>query len=67
MSGYEVAPRLKADPATAAIPIVAVTAQAMRGEETRARDAGCDAFLTKPVDADLLRLTVRRLLDGVPG
>ncbi len=67
MSGYEVAPRLKADPATAAIPIVAVTAQAMRGEETRARDAGCDALLTKPVDADLLRKTVRRLLDGVPG
>ncbi len=67
MSGYEVAPRLKADPATTAIPIVAVTAQAMRGEETRARDAGCDALLTKPVDADLLRKTVRRLLDDVPG
>jgi CheY-like chemotaxis protein len=67
MSGYEVAPRLKADPATARIPIVALTAQAMRGEETRARDAGCDALLTKPVDTDLLRKTVRRLLADVSG
>ncbi len=67
VSGYEVAQRLKADPATARIPIVALTAQAMRGEEIRAREAGCDAFLTKPVDADLLRETVRQLLDGSGG
>jgi CheY-like chemotaxis protein len=63
MSGYEVARRLKADPTTAAIPIVVLTAQAMPGEDLRARAAGCDAFLTKPVDASLLRQTVRRLLD----
>jgi two-component system cell cycle response regulator DivK len=67
MSGYEVAPHLKADPATAPIPIVALTAQAMRGEEGRAREAGCDAFLTKPVDPDRLRKTVRQLLDSLRG
>ena len=49
---------------TAAIPIVVLTAQAMPGEELRARAAGCDAFLTKPVDATLLRQIVRRLLAG---
>lgn len=67
ISGYEVVQRLKADPATAPIPIVAITAQAMRGEEMRARAAGCDAFLTKPVDTDLLRRTVQHVLDGRAG
>ena len=64
VSGYDVARRLKADPMTAAIPIVVLTAQAMPGEALRARAAGCDAFLTKPVDAPLLRQIVRRLLAG---
>jgi CheY-like chemotaxis protein len=64
ISGYEVAQRLKADPATAPIPIVAITAQAMRGEEVRAQAAGCNAFLTKPVEPDLLRRTLRQLLAG---
>ncbi len=64
VSGYDVAHRLKADRMTEAIPIVVLTAQAMPGEELRARAAGCDAFLTKPVDATLLRQIVRRLLAG---
>ena len=54
---------LQADPATTAIPVVAITAQAMRGDEQKAREAGCDAYLTKPVDAHALRETLRRLLD----
>ena len=62
MTGYEAARRLKADPATAAIPIVALTAQAMRGEEGRAKAAGCDAYLMKPVDAQAFRETLRRFL-----
>ncbi len=61
-SGYEATRQLKADPATAAIPIVAVTALAMRGEEAKARAAGCDAFVTKPVNTQTLRATLRRLL-----
>jgi two-component system cell cycle response regulator DivK len=64
VSGYEAAHALKADPTTACIPIVVLTAQAMRGEEDRARAAGCAAFLTKPVDVDQLRTTVRGTLDA---
>jgi two-component system cell cycle response regulator DivK len=49
MSGLEVAHTLKADETTRAIPIVAVTAFAMRGDEERARAAGCDGYVPKPI------------------
>ena len=64
MTGYEVTRRLKAVPATAAIPVIALTAHAMRGEEDRAKEAGCDAYLTKPLDTQIFRDTLRRLLGG---
>ena len=64
MSGYEAARRLKADPATAAIPVVAVTAAAMRGDDRRALDAGCDAYLTKPLNHHMFREVLRRFLPG---
>ena len=62
MTGYEATQKLKADPATAAIPVVALTAQAMRGEEEKARAAGCDAYITKPLEAEVFRETLRRFL-----
>ena len=62
MTGYEATRHLKADPATAAIPVVALTAQAMRGDEARAAEAGCAAYLTKPLDARAFRDTLRRFL-----
>jgi len=62
MTGYEATRRLKADPATAAIPVVALTAQAMRGDEARAAEAGCAAYLTKPLDARAFRSILRRFL-----
>ncbi len=62
MTGYEATQRLKADPATASIPVVALTAQAMRGEEAKAKVAGCDGYITKPVDAQAFRETLRRFL-----
>ena len=62
MTGYEATRHLKADPATAAIPIVALTALAMQGEEERAKAAGCAGYLTKPLDTRVFRETVRKLL-----
>ena len=67
MSGHEATRRLKADPATAGIPVVALTAHAMRGEEARAREAGFDAFLTKPIDTLAFREMLRRFLGNVRG
>jgi CheY-like chemotaxis protein len=54
IDGFELTRRLKADPATRAITIVAVTAFAMKGDEQRVRDAGCDGYLVKPIDTRTL-------------
>jgi putative two-component system response regulator len=68
MTGYEAAKLLRTNPATAAIPVVALTAHAMRGEDLKAREAGCGGYLTKPLDTRLFRETLRRLLPAVtPG
>jgi len=67
ISGYDATRRLKADPVTAGIPVVALTAHAMRGEEARAREAGFDAFLTKPIDTQVFRETLRRFLGNLRG
>ena len=62
MSGYEVTRRIKADPALADIPVVALTAHAMAHEDVRAREAGCDAFLTKPIDTLAFKEILQRFL-----
>ncbi|HEX2242545.1 MAG TPA: response regulator [Gammaproteobacteria bacterium] len=49
MSGLEVTERLKADEELRSIPIVAITAFAMKGDEEKIRHAGCDGYLTKPI------------------
>ena len=49
MDGLEATARLKRDAATRAIPVVAVTALAMKGDEERIRAAGCDAYIAKPI------------------
>lgn len=54
MDGWEATRRLKANEALASIPVIALSAHAMRGDEERARASGCDDFLTKPIDEDLL-------------
>lgn len=48
--GLELTRRVKADPATASIPVIAVTAYAMKGDEQRIRQAGCDDYIGKPID-----------------
>ena len=48
MDGYEATRRIKADPDLRAIPIIVVTSYALSGDEEKARDAGCDAYVAKP-------------------
>jgi len=62
MDGLELTRRLRADAHTRSIPIVAVTAYAMKGDEDKARDAGCDDYLVKPIDKRLLRGVVKNYL-----
>jgi len=62
MDGWEATRRLKADPRTADIPIIALTAFALRGDEERARAAGCDGYLAKPCLPRTIRETVRDML-----
>ena len=63
VDGFELTRRLKADAATADIAIVAVTAYAMTGDEDRARAAGCDGYLSKPIDTRTLGDVVASYLD----
>ena len=60
--GFATARELKGDPDLGTTPLVAVTALAMRGDEARAREAGFDAYVTKPVDRHELEQTIERLL-----
>jgi two-component system cell cycle response regulator DivK len=64
MDGWEATRQLKLDPATRAIPVVALTAFAMRGDEEQARAAGCDDYLPKPVRPAAIREIVKRYTDG---
>lgn len=59
LDGYEVARRLKGDPLTTSIPIIAITALARPRDRARAIDAGCDDYLDKPFDLDLLERKIR--------
>ena len=54
MDGLELTRRLKADPQTREIVIVALTAYSMKGDEERARLAGCDGYVSKPIDTRTL-------------
>lgn len=63
MDGWEATRRLKADPRTRHIPIVALTGHALAGHAEGAREAGCDSFVTKPCLPDALVAEIRRLLD----
>ena len=60
MDGWTATRTLKGDPATSAVPIIALTAHAMSGDETKAKEAGCDDFDTKPVE-------LKRLLSKMEG
>jgi len=62
MDGWEATRRIKADPVTQAIPVIALTAHAMKEDEQKARDAGCDDYDTKPVNLSRLLGKIETLL-----
>lgn len=64
MDGLAATRRLKADPATRAIPVVALTAFAMRGDAERIREVGCDGYIPKPIRYQELLAEIARVLDG---
>jgi CheY-like chemotaxis protein len=63
MNGFEALAALKGDPATAHIPVLAVSANAMKGDEERGLAAGFDAYLTKPLAISALFATLDRVLE----
>ena len=62
MDGWEATRRIKADPATKHIPVVALTAHAMTGDKEKALAAGCDDFDTKPVEMSRLLSKIQTLV-----
>lgn len=67
MDGLELTRRLKADPATRAIVIVAFTAYAMKGDAERMRAAGCDGYVSKPIDVTRFARELRETLAAARG
>ena len=67
MDGWEATRRLKSDDRTKDIPVVALTGHALAGHAEGARQAGCDAFVTKPCLPDALVSEIKRLLDRPTG
>jgi CheY-like chemotaxis protein len=66
LDGWEATRQLKNDPRTRHIPIVALTGHALADHSREAREAGCDAFLTKPCLPEVLVVEIRRMLDRRP-
>ena len=62
LDGWSATRKLRADPATRAIPVIALTAHAMAGDREKALDAGCDDYDTKPVELPRLLGKIAALL-----
>jgi CheY-like chemotaxis protein len=67
LDGLQATRRLKQDPATARIPVIALTAQVMAEDRRRARDAGCAGFIEKPIDTRSFARTVGEFLRAADG
>ena len=66
MDGWEATRRLKSDPRTAPIPVVALTGHALAGISEGAKKAGCDAFVTKPCLPEEIVKEIRKIRDCAP-
>jgi len=62
LDGWTATRRLKADPLTSAIPVIALSAHAMAGDRERALAAGCDGYMTKPLDVRAFVVLLRQYL-----
>jgi len=62
VDGLELTKNIKSNPKTAHIPIVAVTAYAMKGDRERILEAGCDGYISKPIDTRRLPILVAEIL-----
>lgn len=62
MDGYSLTAQIKATPGLNMIPILAVTANVMRGDREKTLEAGCDGYIQKPIDVDGLPAQIRRYL-----
>jgi CheY-like chemotaxis protein len=63
MDGWEATRRIKANPDLRSIPVIALTAHAMVGDEKKALAAGCDDYLAKPLDEDALMAKIAKYLE----
>lgn len=64
LDGYDVTDRLKKNPQTAHIPVVAMTANVMKKDRENVMQAGCDGFISKPIDIDELPAQIENFLRG---
>lgn len=66
VDGWEATRRLKADPRTSRIPIIALTAHALTTDRQKAREAGCDGYIAKPAEPRVVLAAVKQHLDPTP-
>lgn len=66
MDGFQATKEIKSDPKLKAIPIIALTAHAMAGDENRALAAGCDGYISKPIEVRLFAQRIAGYLKGSP-
>lgn len=64
IDGYTLTAHFKQAPNLTSVPIIALTANVMRGDRERAMEAGCDGYIQKPIDIDLLPQQVRRFIEA---
>jgi two-component system cell cycle response regulator DivK len=62
IDGYTLATRIRSTPKLAGLPILAMTANVMRGDRERSLQAGCDGYIQKPIDIDILSMQLERYL-----
>jgi two-component system, cell cycle response regulator DivK len=64
IDGYTLTARLKGMTGLSSVPIIALTANVMRGDRERSLDAGCDGYIQKPIDVDQLPVQIKRFLNA---